>query len=105
MDRKSIIKILKQYTSLLIKEGIEIENAFLYGSYANATYTEDSDIDILIVSKQFDKENDYLAGKIWALTRKVNTKIEPYIIGLNKFLKNETSPLIYSVKKEGYKII
>jgi len=39
-----------------------------------------------------DNENDdYLAGKIWSLTQKVNSKIEPYLVGKTRFY-NDNSP-------------
>jgi predicted nucleotidyltransferase len=104
MAKKQIIIILKKYISILKQEGINIDKAFLYGSYAKETETKESDIDLLIVSKQFDKNDDYLIGKIWALTKKINSKIEPYIIGLDRFKTDDTSPLIQLVKKEGLEI-
>lgn len=104
MDRGSIIVLLQNYLQVLKEEGIEIERAFLYGSYAKQTQTENSDIDLLLVSNLFDTSNDYLVGKIWALTKKVSTKIEPYVIGSLKFKNDEISPLIQIVKKEGVEI-
>jgi predicted nucleotidyltransferase len=49
------------------------------------TATDDSDIDVMIVTEM---EDDYLAGKIWSLTRKVNSKIEPYLVGKSRFRNN-----------------
>lgn len=104
MAKKQIIELLKRYISLLKSEGIVIEKAYLYGSYANETATNESDIDLLIVSKLFDDENDYLFGKIWALTKKINSKIEPYIVGFERFTKDDVSPLLQLVKKDGLEI-
>jgi hypothetical protein len=56
------------------------------------------------VSDQFDVSNDFLAGKIWALTRNVNSRIEPFIVGSKKFENDEISPIIQIVKKEGLEI-
>tara|TARA_R110002050_G_scaffold298296_1_gene461374 strand:- start:34915 stop:35145 length:231 start_codon:yes stop_codon:yes gene_type:complete len=61
----------------------------------------DSDIDIMIVT---ENEDDALAGKIWSLTRKVNSRIEPYLVGKSRFNCNENSPLIDLVKKTGLEI-
>ena len=47
---------------------------------------------------------DYLAGKIWSLTSKVNSKIEPFLIGRTRFYSNDNSPLIDLVKKTGLEI-
>ncbi len=70
---------------------ITIDKSYLYGSYLSNTATDESDIDVMIVT---ENEDDYLTGKIWSLTRKVNIKIEPYLVGKKKFADNEDSPLI-----------
>jgi len=76
MADQSIIELLKNYIFILNSKGIPVHKDFLYGSYSDDSASEYSDIDILIVSEAFDKENDELAGKAWMLTRKVNTRIE-----------------------------
>lgn len=82
-----------------------IDKAFLYGSYSKDTETENSDIDLLIVSKGFDMTDDLLIGKIWYLTNKINTKIEPYVISTKRFNSDESSQLIQLVKQEGIEIL
>lgn len=98
MAKSEIVEILKKYIFVLRSEGITINKAYLYGSYLSNTASEDSDIDIMLVT---DYEDDYLSGKIWSLTRKVNSKIEPFLVGKNRFNNNESSPLIDLVKRTG----
>lgn len=104
MDKSAAIKLIKNYLKLLVKEGVLIDKAFLYGSYSKNTETENSDIDLLIVSKEFDTTDDLLIGKIWYLTNKINSKIEPYIISTKRFNSDEFSPLIQLIKQEGIEI-
>jgi len=99
--KREIVEILKKYIFVLRSEGIIIEKAYLYGSYLSNTATDESDIDIMIVA---ENEDDNLAGKIWSLTRKVNSKIEPYLVGKGRFMNNENSPLIDLVKRTGLEI-
>ncbi len=101
MAGTEIIKILKEYVILLRSEGINIDDAYLYGSYLSDSFNEESDIDILLVS---ENEDDYIAGKVWSLTRKVNSRIEPYLVKRERFEDNTESPLIDLVKKTGLKI-
>lgn len=101
MVKKEIVALLKNYVFILRSEGIVVDKAFLYGSYLLNTAKEDSDIDIMIVT---ETEDDYVSGKIWNLTRKVNTKIEPYLVEKSRFDDNENSPLIELVKRTGLKI-
>jgi len=101
MVKREIIEILKKYIFVLRSEGISIDRAYLYGSYLSNTATDDSDIDVMIVT---DSEDDYQTGKIWSLTRKVNSKIEPYLVCKRRFYTNENSPLIDLVKRTGIEI-
>jgi len=102
MAKSEIVEILERYIFILRSEGIIVDKAYLYGSYLSNTATDDSDIDIMIVT---EKEDDYLAGKIWSLTRKVNSKIEPYLVGKGRFDDNVDSPLIDLVKRTGLEIV
>jgi predicted nucleotidyltransferase len=104
MAKKEIIELLERYIALLKTEGISVNKAFLYGSYSSDTETRNSDIDLMIVTNNSDADNDFIIGKIWKLTRKIDTKIEPFLVGLDKFKQNENSPLIEIVKKNGIKI-
>jgi len=101
MVKGEIVKMLKKYILILRSEGISVDKAYLYGSWLSNNANKESDIDIMIVT---ETENDYLTGKIWSLTRKVNTKIEPYLVEKEKFDNNEISPLIDLVKRTGLKI-
>lgn len=101
MSKREIIELLREYVILLNLEGISVSKAYLFGSYSNDTASEESDIDIMIVSDIYDENDDLAIGKIWRLTRKVNSKIEPFLIGSRKFNEDTTSPLISLIKTNG----
>ena len=102
MAKIEVIAISRTYIHLLRSEGISVEKAFLYGSHLTNTATNESDIDLMIVIE--NANDDYLAGKIWNLTKKVNSKIEPFLVGTNRFYSNDNSPLIDLVKRTGLEI-
>lgn len=104
MANREIINSLKKYVALLNAEGISVNKAYLFGSYSDDTASEESDIDVLIVSDKYDENDDMVVGKTWRLTRKINTKIEPYFIGIGKFRDDNTSPLINLIKTSGIEI-
>ena len=104
MSKKEVINILRRYCNLLAVSGIPVEKAFLYGSYSRGTPTIESDMDILIVSSVFDQLNDTAKAKAWRLTDEVDHRIEPYLIGMNRFLTDDISPILQIVKKEGIEI-
>jgi len=105
MVKKDVIRLLRSYITLLNAEGISVNKAFLFGSYVNDTASDVSDIDVLIVSDKYDETDDIAIGTAWKLTRKVSTKIEPYLIGIKKFTHDEASPLINLVKSKGIEIV
>ena len=104
MAEKKVIEIIKTYISVLNQAGISIQKAFLYGSYARGEATKHSDIDIMLVSPLFDNSDNEANIKAWSCTRKVDTRIEPYTVGLQKYLTDDVSPLLQIVKKEGIEI-
>jgi predicted nucleotidyltransferase len=104
MAKNEIIIVLKQFLAALKAEGINIEKAFLYGSHAKGIATANSDIDIMLVSDYFDKGIKARA-KSWLVASKIDHRIEPCSISMKKFLEDDSSPLIETVKQEGVEII
>lgn len=104
MARSEVIELLKKYVLLLNTEGIGVNKAFLFGSYSTDTASESSDIDVMIVSDKYDESDDIIIGKIWNLTRRISTKIEPFLIGDKKFKEDDSSPLVNMVKEHGIEI-
>lgn len=101
MAQKEIIELLKKYVAILKTQGISVTKAYLFGSYATGLATENSDIDIMIISDKHDETDDRVIGKMWSLTRQVDAKIEPFLVSMDKFLSNEETPLISIVKSQG----
>ena len=104
MAKAEVIELLKKYILLLNSNGISVYKAFLFGSYSTNTATEASDIDVMIVSEKYDETDDEAVGKIWKLTRMVSTKIEPLLIGKNRFISDDNSPLIEQIKRQGIEL-
>lgn len=104
MAKEEIIKLIKKYVDLLNIEGLSVKKAFLFGSYSTDTATNMSDIDVMIVSDKFDETDDVAVGRMWRLTKKVNTRIEPFLIGMKKFKEDNTSPLLSTIKLNGLEI-
>lgn len=105
MAKNEVIELLKKYILLLNAEGISVYKAYLFGSYSTDTASDLSDIDVMIVSDKYDESDDVAAGKIWKLTRKINTKIEPFLIGMNKYRDDSSSPLVNMIKTTGTEIV
>jgi predicted nucleotidyltransferase len=55
--RREIKNIIKRFEAELIKLKIKPQKIILFGSYANGTSREDSDIDLVVISKDFKSLN------------------------------------------------
>ena len=104
MVRSDAIKKIKAFIEMLISNGIPVEQAFLYGSFARNEANELSDIDVLLVSDKIRERNLKIVGKIYRLAYSVDYRIEPFLVSKKKFLKDQTSVIIDAVRKEGIEI-
>lgn len=57
MRQKKVEKIIKGYIEALVVLGVKPGRVILYGSYAHGQPREDSDIDLIVVSKDFEGKN------------------------------------------------
>ena len=106
MAKRKIIELLSQYIDILKGYNINIEDAFLYGSYSRKDQTSTSDIDVLLVIEDLNRSaDDLLVGKIWRLTKEFDERIEPLIISKERFQKDDVSPVLISIKRESIPII
>ena len=72
MDKKSVLKIIDDFKVVLQDRGVKIDKLILYGSYANMTYHEGSDIDLVVVSESFRQTSfwerlDIISGAIYEI--------------------------------------
>lgn len=57
MDKVSVLEIISRFKKAVESKGIRINRLILFGSYANGTYREGSDIDIVVISEDFSDKN------------------------------------------------
>ena len=60
MDKKTVIKRVKKYADT-VKKFFPVKKIVLYGSYANGTHREDSDIDVAVILESVD--DDFLKSE------------------------------------------
>jgi len=104
MLQKDVINIVRQYINNLNNAGIVIYKAYLFGSYARNQATDDSDIDVLLVSEAFDTDDDIILSKPWSPKYRIDFRIEPVAIGLQRFNTDDTSLIIEVIRNEGLEI-
>ena len=96
-----IMKSIQQYIEKISKY-YKIDAIILFGSYAKGTENEDSDIDIAIISSDF---NDIIedGAKLIGLTWKIDTRIEPHPITVEDYRK-VSNPFVKEVVDTGIKV-
>ena len=79
MDKGEAVNIVKAYRHLL-KDHMQFDHVYLFGSYANDSYKDNSDIDVAIVVDRI--EGDYFSVNplLWKLRRQIDDRIEPILI-------------------------
>lgn len=100
MDKREAIDKVIRYVSLL-KEHFHFEKAFLYGSYANNTNREDSDIDVAILVNEIEGDYFTITPLLWKIRRQVDDRIEPFLIEK----ENDDAGFIEEIEKHGIEII
>jgi predicted nucleotidyltransferase len=79
MDKGEAIAIVKQYSTLL-KQHMQFDKIYLFGSFAKETNRDDSDIDVAILVNKLDGDFFSIHPLLWKLRRQIDDRIEPIII-------------------------
>ncbi len=98
----SIISIIKKYTQEVAHHTIVIDKHYLFGSYASGTASENSDIDVAIVSKDFMGDRFLDRRTLIPLRRKIDRRIEPIPYRPEDF--SESDPLAAEILRNGIEI-
>ncbi len=98
---KEIMQSIEKYIEK-ISQYYKIEAIILFGSYAKGTENADSDIDIAIISSDFNniiQDGADLIGYTW----KIDTRIEPHPIRTEDY-ENITTPFVQEIINTGIKV-
>lgn len=96
-------KILK-YIEILKEDGLDIQEVYLFGSYARGTQNQYSDIDVCVISEEFKNQSDAISYlNQYEFRGQKLIDIEGH--GFNKeTFYNSYLSLPYQIKREGIKV-
>lgn len=57
MGQDAVLKTINQFKKVLEANNIRVEQLILFGSHADGTAREDSDIDVVVISSSFNGKN------------------------------------------------
>jgi predicted nucleotidyltransferase len=86
-----------------VNEKFPLEKAYIFGSHANGTATEDSDIDIALVSPAFSGIRFYDNIEVGVLTWGIDTRIEAVAFRPEDF--NEDNLLASEILTNGKELV
>ena len=75
MDKNDAVNIIHRYRNALEGLGVNVEKMILFGSYATGTYHEGSDIDLVVISKDFSGKGFW--DRIHILAKALRIVFEP----------------------------
>ncbi len=95
MGEKQVEIVVKDYLRTLQSNKIPVERAILYGSQAADTADRDSDIDLVIVSKDFGR--DYIKEAVYLklLALEVNADISPRPYSVEDFRSSKPGDFLF----------
>lgn len=100
--RQTIKNIISEYICNLEALGITVHKVIIFGSQAKGTFSEDSDIDIVVISNEFEKMGLWEKAKyLGRAARGIPYPIEAIGFSPSKFDKSEHGTLIDEVKRNG----
>jgi predicted nucleotidyltransferase len=76
MDRAVVVELVKRYADRVRKD-FDVKKVILFGSHAEGTAGEDSDIDVAVVFESIDEDYLDVITRLSKIRRDVDHRIEP----------------------------
>ncbi len=101
LSQEQLDQIIKQYAEI-VKELVSLDAIYLFGSYATGAATQDSDIDLIVVSNDWTDNIIEDTMLLMRARRQVDLRIEPHPIRPEEL---EENPFILSIREEMKKVV
>ena len=96
-------RIISQYLTALKEHGFQIQEAILFGSYAHGNANQWSDIDLALVSNEFEGVRFTDKNKIRKITISVSADLE--VLPFNPKHFTSGNPLVKEILDTGVRVI
>lgn len=87
MAEEKLKETIEYFTNQLLLEGLKISKIILFGSQASGTATSESDIDLAVVSEDFEGKS--ISEKVKLLNRADAKTIKKFLVPLDVILLSE----------------
>jgi len=102
--KESVIEIAQNCLRVVNQFGIHTNRAVLFGSWAREEAEPDSDIDLVVLAPEFDRQRDRdLVRRLWGLRVEIPEawRIEPIACGEREWLEDDSRMIIEIARQEG----
>jgi hypothetical protein len=99
---ESTVLTVRKYPNSLRQQGIPVALGVVYGSQARGEAGSWSDIDLLVVSPQFDqarRRSD--VSLLWRVAARTDSRIEPIPVGQQQYITDDSSAILEIARREG----
>ncbi len=103
MSANRCLEKVKEFINLLNQNGMDVSEAYLFGSAARGEMNESSDIDIAVVSPAFEGILFHDIKKISKFRRRVDLRLEIHPFSLNE-IENDPPSFFCHIQKEGIRV-
>lgn len=98
----AVVTAVQRYLAAIKEAGVTAEMTVVFGSQARGEARAWSDIDLLIISAQFDDCHDRrYVNLLWQLAARIDSRIEPLPCGLRQWREDDGSASIEIARREG----
>jgi predicted nucleotidyltransferase len=96
---------VRQYLRNLMAAGLNVKCAVLFGSFARGDERQTSDIDLVVISPEFDQKREAATVELlWKVTGSSDDRIEPIPCGEKEWETDGSRPIIELARREGIPI-
>jgi predicted nucleotidyltransferase len=102
MADPKVIAAVKKYIENLAQNGLAVAFAVIFGSQVTGQANDLSDIDLIVVSPQFDSGiSRALINKLWHIAARTDSRIEPIPCGQKQWQTNKSDAILEIARTEG----
>lgn len=99
---QTAIEAVRRYVRALEEQGLHVDDAILFGSFAKGTARDESDIDVALISEAFSGDRFDDRRRIVPFRRAIDSRLEPMPFRPEGFAGGGN--LVDEIKRDGIRI-
>jgi uncharacterized protein len=102
----SVERSIRKFLKLVSDHGVVVRFGVVFGSQITGNTDRWSDIDLLVISPQFDGQRDRSdVDLLWRLAAQIDNRIEPIPCGEIQWREDTSSAIVEIARREGQTVM